>query len=120
MYSVSKKIVFFGKCVITTFKLIQNPKVGGVLENSGYLLHYGHWDFQNWRRNAWENEAWSCQPPLQKSAEFTAHIMHSFDDSLHFHDLQWKQNLFHTLVEGKVKVVLYPWPDVSSSKTIMP
>ena len=23
--------------------------------------------------------------------------MHSFDDSLHFHDLQWKQNLFHTL-----------------------
>ena len=42
MYSVSKKIVFFGKCVITTFKLIQNPKVGGVLENSGYLLHYGH------------------------------------------------------------------------------
>ena len=25
-----------------------------------------------------------------------------------------------TLVEGKVKVVLYPWPDVSSSRTIMP
>ena len=24
------------------------------------------------------------------------------------------------MVEGKVKVVLYPWPDVSSSKTIMP
>ena len=113
-------MVFCGKTAITTFKLIQNAKSGGVLENSGYLLHYGHWDFQNWRRNAWENEAWSCQPPLQKSAEFTAHIMHSFDDPLHFHDLQWKQNLFHTLVEGKVKVVLHPWPDVSSSRTITP
>ena len=113
-------MVFSGKTAITSFKLIQNAKSGGVLENSGYLLRYGHWDFQNWRRNAWENEAWSCQPPLQKSAEFTAHIMHSFDDPLHFHDLQWKQNLFHTLVEGKVKVVLYPWPDVSSSRTIMP
>ena len=65
---------------------------------------------------------WSLKlpTPLQKSAEFTAHIMHSFDDPLHFHDLQWKQILFHTLVEGKVKVVLYPWPDVSSSRTIMP
>ena len=65
---------------------------------------------------------WSLKlpTPLQKSAKFTAHIMHSVDDPLHFHDLQWKQNLFHTLVEGKVKVVLYPWPDVSSSKTIMP
>ena len=108
-----KKMSFSGK-------IAQNAKVGGVLENSGYLLPNGHWDFQNWRRNDWENEAWSCQPPLQKSAEFTAHIMHSFDDPLHFHDLQWKQNLFHTLVEGKVKVVLYPWPDVSSSRTIMP
>ena len=29
-----------------------------------------------------------ANPPLQKSAEFTAHIMHSFDDPLHFHDLQ--------------------------------
>ena len=66
---------------------------------------------------------WSLKlpTPLQKSAEFTAHIMHSFDDPLHFHDLQWKQNLFHTLVvEGKVKVVLYSWPDVSSSRNIMP
>ena len=65
---------------------------------------------------------WSLElpTPLQKLAEFTAHIMHSFDDPLHFHDLQWKQNLFHTLVEGKVKVVLYPWPDVSSSRNIMP
>ena len=112
-------MVFCGKTAITSFKLIQNAKSGGVLENSGYLLHYGHWDFQNWRRNAWENEAWSCQPPLQKSAEFTAHIMHSFDDPLHFHDLQWKQNLFHTLVEGNVKLVLYPGPDVSSLRTTM-
>ena len=29
-----------------------------------------------------------ANPPLQKSAEFTAHIMHSFDAPLHFHDLQ--------------------------------
>ena len=120
LQGVSKKMVFSGKTAITSFKLIQNAKSGGVLENSGYLLRYGHWDFQNWRRNDWENEAWSCQPPLQKSAEFTAHIMHSVDDPLHFHDLQWKQNLFHTLVEGKVRVVLYPWPDVLSSMTIMP
>ena len=27
-----------------------------------------------------------ANPPLQ-SAEFTAHIMYSFDDPLHFHDL---------------------------------
>ena len=26
--------------------------------------------------------------PPQKLAEFTAHIMHSLDDPLHFHDLQ--------------------------------
>ena len=32
-----KKIVFCGKIAITTFKLIRNPKVGGVSENSGYL-----------------------------------------------------------------------------------
>ena len=83
---VPKKMSFSGKTAITTFKLIQNAKAGGVLENSGYLLPDGHWDFQNWRRNDWENEAWSCQPPLQKSAEFTTHIMHSFDDPLHFHD----------------------------------
>ena len=29
-----------------------------------------------------------ANPPLQKSAKFTAHIMYSFDDPLHFHDLQ--------------------------------
>ena len=33
---------FLGKIVITTFKLIQNAKVGGVLENSGYLVQHGH------------------------------------------------------------------------------
>ena len=35
-----KKMSFLGKRVITTLKLIQN--VGGVLENSGYLLPDGH------------------------------------------------------------------------------
>ena len=60
---VPKKMSFLGKIAITTLKLIQNANVGGVLENSGYLLPHGHWDFQNWRRNDWENEASSCQPP---------------------------------------------------------
>ena len=48
---VSKKMSFLGKIAITTLKLIQNAKYWGVLENSGYLLPDGHWDFQNWRRN---------------------------------------------------------------------
>ena len=39
---VSKKMSFSGKTAITTFKLIQNANVGGVLENSGNLLYYGH------------------------------------------------------------------------------
>ena len=39
---VPKKMSFSGKTAITTFKLIQNAKVGGVLENSGYMLHHGH------------------------------------------------------------------------------
>ena len=52
-----KKMSFLGKIAITTLKLIQNANVGGALENSGYLLPNGHWDFQNWRRNDWENEA---------------------------------------------------------------
>ena len=29
-----------------------------------------------------------ANPPSKKWAEFTAHIMHYFDDPLHFHDLQ--------------------------------
>ena len=37
-----KKMSFCGKTAITTFKLIKNAKVGGVLENSGYLLPHGH------------------------------------------------------------------------------
>ena len=45
--SVSKKMSFIGKRAITTFKLFQNANVGGVLENSGYLLPDGHRDFQN-------------------------------------------------------------------------
>ena len=39
---VPKKMSFSGKTAITTFKLIQNAKFGGVLENSGYLLQNGH------------------------------------------------------------------------------
>ena len=39
---VPKKMSFLGKIAITTFKLIQNAKGGGVLENSGYLLPDGH------------------------------------------------------------------------------
>ena len=39
---VSKKMVFSGKTAMTSFELIQNAKSGGVLENSGYLLRYGH------------------------------------------------------------------------------
>ena len=41
LQGVSKKMSFCGKTAITSFKLIKNAKVGGVLENSGYLLHYG-------------------------------------------------------------------------------
>ena len=44
---VPKKMSFLGKIAITTLKLIQNANVGGVLENSGYLLPDGHRDFQN-------------------------------------------------------------------------
>ena len=57
IHCVPKKMSFLGKTAITTFKIIQNAKAGGVLENSGYLLPDEHWDFQNWRRNDWENEA---------------------------------------------------------------
>ena len=42
LQGVSKKMVFSGKTAIITFKIIQNAKVGGVLENSGYLLPDGH------------------------------------------------------------------------------
>ena len=40
--SVQKKMSFLGKIAKTTFKLIQNAKAGGVLENSEYLLPDGH------------------------------------------------------------------------------
>ena len=39
---VPKKMSFLGKIAITTLKLIPNANVGGVLENSGYLLPHGH------------------------------------------------------------------------------
>jgi len=42
LQGVPKKMSFSGKTAITTFKLIQNAKVGGVLESSGYLLQHGH------------------------------------------------------------------------------
>ena len=42
LQGVSKKMSFLGKIAITTLKLIQNANVGGVLENSGYLLPDGH------------------------------------------------------------------------------
>ena len=42
LQGVPKKMSFSGNTAITTFKLIQNAKVGGVLEYSGYLLPDGH------------------------------------------------------------------------------
>ena len=42
LQGVPKKMSFLGKIAITTLKLIQNANVGGVLENSGYLLPDGH------------------------------------------------------------------------------
>ena len=42
LQGVPKKMSFSGKTAITTFKLIQDANVGGVLENSGYLLQHGH------------------------------------------------------------------------------
>ena len=44
---VPKKMSFSGKTSITAFKLIQDAKVWGVLENSRYLLQHGHQNFQN-------------------------------------------------------------------------
>ena len=37
-----KKCPFFGKIAMIILKLIQNAKVGGVLENSGFMLPDGH------------------------------------------------------------------------------
>ena len=70
-------MVFSGKTAITTFKLIQNAKVGGVLENSGYLLHHGHWDFQKQRWNGCENEPWSwqAQPPKMGRIHFSQYAL---------------------------------------------
>jgi len=38
---VPKKVSFGGKAAIAAFRLIRGAGVGGVLENSGYLLHHG-------------------------------------------------------------------------------
>ena len=73
IYRVSpKKRVFCEKRAITTSKLIQNPKVGGVLENSGWLLHYGHWDFQNWN---WLIK-WSLKLPTPPKKMGRIHCSH--------------------------------------------
>ena len=43
-------MAFSGKIAIKiaiALKLSQKAKVGGALENSGYLLQHGHRDFQN-------------------------------------------------------------------------
>ena len=45
---------FCGKKAITTHA---KCKGRGVLENTGYLLQVWHWDFKNWGRIDWENEA---------------------------------------------------------------
>ena len=39
---VPKKCPFMEKTALTSFKINQNAKVRGVLENSGYLQHHGH------------------------------------------------------------------------------
>ena len=54
----------------------QNAKVGCVLKNWGYLLQHGHWDFENWWRNDWKNEASSCQPSSKngQNSLLTIHI----------------------------------------------
>ena len=44
---VPKKRSFSGKTAITTFKLIQNANVGGVLENSENLQQDRHKNLQN-------------------------------------------------------------------------
>ena len=102
-YRVSQKNVVSWKNSHNYPQTHPKCKSRGVLENSGYLLPNGHWDFQNWRRNDWENEAWSCQPP-SKNGQNSLPLC----------------PLLHMLVEGKIKVVLYPWLGVSSSKTLMP
>ena len=68
-------MLFSGKMALTSFKLIRKEHVGGVLENSGYLLQDGHWDFQNWRRNDWENEASSCLPSILNFPKYPLHAL---------------------------------------------
>ena len=41
-------------------KFIQNANVGGVLKNSGNLLHDKHKNFENRFRNSWDNWGQSC------------------------------------------------------------
>ena len=120
MYMVSQKNVLLWKNSHNYLQIHQKCKSWGCFGK--FRIFALTWALRFSKLNKKWLRKWSLKlpTPLQKSAEFTAHIIHSFDDPLHFHDLQWNQNLFHTLVESKVKVVLYPWPDVSSSRTIMP
>ena len=94
IYRVSKKMSFLGKGAITIFKIIQNVKVGGLLENSGYLLLDGHWDFQNWWRNDWENETSSCQPPSKNGQNSLLSIYIDWSSPPLFRAL-WSLNLTH-------------------------
>ena len=106
--SVPKKMSFLGKIATTTFKLIQNAKAGGVLENSGYLLPDGHWDFQNWRRNDWENEAWSCQPPSKNGQNSLLSIYIDWSSQPFFRAF-WSLNSTHQ-AKGTKLPLLYLLP----------
>ena len=104
---------FLGKIAITTLKLIQNAKVGGVLENSGYLLQNGHWDFQNWIRNDWENEAYSCQPP-SKNWQNSLLSIYIYWSSQPFFRALWSLNLTHQ-AKGTKLHLLYLLPMCGTS-----
>ena len=84
--------------MVTTLKLIQNEKVGGILENSGYLLQSGR-IFKIEEVMTEKKRPKVGNPPLKK-IESTAHNVHFFDALLPIHDLYWALNLLHVLLEG--------------------
>ena len=63
---------------ISSFKYIRKGHIGGVLENSGYLLPDGHLTFQNWWRNGWEKWTWSWQPPSKNGTNLMQWIFFAF------------------------------------------
>ena len=81
-----KKMSFLGKIAITTLKLIQNVKVGVFWKIQDICYQMGTEIFKIEEEMTEKMKPKVANPPL-KSAEFTAHIMYSFDDPLHFHDL---------------------------------